>query len=61
MSIPEALSKYITYIENTNRAPLPIEMFDEDWEPIGPMVRNRLVASGLVTETDGGLRLVAKP
>lgn len=54
------LAKYTKYIENTKRVPLPVEMFDEDWEPIGPTVRRDLVAAGLVVEEEGGLRLVAR-
>jgi hypothetical protein len=32
-------------------------MFDEDWEPAGPMVRQQLLEARLVEEQDGGLVL----
>ena len=44
--------KYYKYIKNTGGSPL-IECFDEDWEPIGPMVRSDMIEAGLVYEKDG--------
>ncbi len=55
------LLEYVDYIRNTGRVPLPIVMFDEDWEPIGPRVRADLVAAGLVAETEGGLHVLGQP
>lgn len=55
------LQQYIDHIRNTGRVPLPIEQFDEDWEPIGPMVRRDLVKADLVEERDGGLILKDSP
>jgi hypothetical protein len=55
----EHLVKYVRYIRNTSLVPLPVEVFDEDWEPIGPHVRADLVRAGLVTEVAGGLRLAS--
>lgn len=49
--------KYIQYIKNTGHVPLPIEFFDDDWEPIGPQVRRRMVAEGSIVERDGGIYL----
>lgn len=51
------LKRYVDYIKNTGAVPLPIGQFDDDWEPIGPMVRRDLVTAGLVDERDGGLYL----
>lgn len=39
--------KFIEYIRNTGGKPT-IEMFDEDWEPIGQQVRNDMEANGLI-------------
>jgi len=40
--------QYIDYINNTGREPLPTHMFDEDWEPIGPLIRSDMVAADLI-------------
>ena len=50
-------TKYIDYINNTGREPLPVEMFDEDWEPVGPMVRRDLIAADIIQERAGGIYL----
>ena len=47
----ERFQKYLDYIDNTGGHPTIAE-FDEDWEPIGPMVRRDLEAAGLI-ETVG--------
>lgn len=52
------LMKYVEYIRNTGRSPLPATLFDSDWEPVGPRLRADLVAAGLVRETTDGLVLV---
>jgi hypothetical protein len=49
--------KYLRYIRNTGRAPLPVATFDEDWEPVGPKVRRHLVELGAITEAAGGIFL----
>ena len=46
------LQKYLDYIKNTGGSP-KIEHFDEDWEPIGPMVRLELLDAGMTYEEDG--------
>jgi hypothetical protein len=56
-----SLEKYVEYIRNTGRTPLPVEMFDEDWEPIGPALRRQLVAAQLVDESDGALTIRSAP
>jgi hypothetical protein len=51
------LQKFIDYIRNTGRVPLPVEFFDDDWEPVGPTVRSDLIDAGLITIRDDGIRL----
>lgn len=50
--------RYIEYIRNTGRVPLPVHMFDEDWNPIGPVVREDMVKRGLILITDRGIMIV---
>lgn len=51
-------SEYLQYIRNTGLVPLlPMKMFDEDWEPIGPMVRSDMVKAGLIIESEDGIRI----
>lgn len=56
----EHLQKYLDYIRNTKRVPLKTEWFDEDWDPVGPMVRSQLVEAGLITVESDGIRIVEK-
>lgn len=49
------LSKYVQYIRNVGR-PVKFEEFDDDWEPIGPMIRKDLVAAGFCVEEDGCIK-----
>ena len=53
----EYLKRYAQYIVNTAHDPLPNEMFDNDWEPIGPKLRRELETVGWVTQKADGLRL----
>lgn len=53
------LGKYLEYIRNTGRRPLPIPIFDEDWEPAGPLIRKRLVAAKMIDEWGGGIMIQA--
>lgn len=46
--VPPALQKYVDYIRNTGQQPLPVAAFDDDWDPVGPMVRERLKAGGWI-------------
>lgn len=55
------LQKYIQYIRNTARVPLKVEQFDDDWEPVGPMVRRDLLNAGLIKEVDGGIVISEEP
>lgn len=52
--------KYVQYIKNTRMVPLPVAFFDNDWDPIGRMVRADLEKAGLIRQTDGGILLTAK-
>ena len=53
----EYLKRYAQYIVNTAHDPLSNEMFDDDWEPIGPALRSDLVKAGWITQSDDGVRL----
>lgn len=46
--------QYLDYIENTGGNP-KVEHFDEDFEPIGPMVRRDMLVNGLIREEHGRL------
>lgn len=48
--------KYLEYIKNTGGSP-SITQFDDDWEPIGPRVREDMKRLGLVFEVDGRLKV----
>jgi len=41
-------SRYISYIKNTGGSPR-VKQFDDDWEPIGPVVRRDMLRAGLIT------------
>lgn len=53
------LTIYADYIRNTGRVPLSCDDFDDDWAPIGHLIRADLLSAGLVTESDDGLTLTA--
>lgn len=46
------LEKYIHYVWNTG-GKVKVEDFDEDWEPIGPMLRVDLLKAKLINVNDG--------
>jgi hypothetical protein len=48
----ERFDKYLQYIKNTGGKPL-VSWFDDDWEPIGPTIRNEMLAAGLIDIKDG--------
>lgn len=50
----EYLTKYLEYIDNTGGSPTT-QQFDQDWEPIGPLVRRDLTGAGLIEQRDGKL------
>lgn len=51
------LRKYVDYIRNTGQVPLKVADFDDDWEPIGPQLRQDLQIAGLITQDIDGIRL----
>lgn len=57
MSAPPHLTKYCEYIRNTGQVPLTAAAFDDDWDPIGHMVRSEMDRHGLITQADGCLIL----
>lgn len=44
--------KYLAYIENTGGSPT-VEWFDDDWAPIGAIVRQEMEAAGLIKVVEG--------
>ena len=54
---PTPYLKYVDYIINTKQVPLPTDAFDDDWLPVGPMVRPVLVVLGWITVREDGIRL----
>ena len=49
--------EYINYINNTAQEPLPVVMFDDDWEPAGPMIRDQMVKADLIQVRADGIYL----
>lgn len=58
------LKQYLEYIRNTG-GNATVAIFDDDWEPIGPMVRRimiptyAVVRDGKLELTEAGRRIVA--
>ena len=52
----EYYQQFLDYIRNTGGSPL-IEWFDEDWEPIGQIIRGELKTRNLIYEKDGKVYL----
>ena len=44
--------KCLEYIRSAGGSP-KIEWFDEDWEPIGPLLRSDMIEANLVREQNG--------
>jgi hypothetical protein len=55
----ENLQKYLEYIDNTGG--VTTEQFDEDWEPIGAIVREDLFKAGLAQNDCGMLVRIVQP
>lgn len=53
----ERFQQYIDYINNTGMGRVPIEIFDDDHEPVGPMVRADMQAAGLITVNQDGIAI----
>lgn len=56
IAVPAYLQKYVDYIRNvttgSGTAIMKISQFDEDWEPIGPMVRTDLEKRRLIEQEE---------
>lgn len=50
------LKQALAYISNTGGSPT-IEQFDDDHDPVGPMLRKELKAAWMVYECDGKIHL----
>lgn len=50
------LQKAVEYIRNTGGSPA-IKQFDDDHEPVGPMLRKELKGAWMVYEHDGKIML----
>lgn len=59
--VPPHLQRYVDYINNTGQVPLAESAFDEDWEPIGPMVREEMRGLGLIVMGGGERQFASKP
>jgi hypothetical protein len=52
--------KYVEYIRNTGQPVLACSAFDDDWSPVGPMVRRDMEKADLIDQGAGGLMLTRK-
>ena len=48
---------YVDYINNTTLEPLPIAIFDDDWDPVGPKIRDYMVDAGIIQVRADGIYL----
>ena len=55
--VDPSLQRYVDYIRNTGRNPLEKAAFDDDWQPVGPSVREQLEAAGLIIQAGPVLSL----
>lgn len=56
--VPAHLQKYVDYINNTSLKPLPVEYFDDDNDPVGPMIRTEMQKGGFIySDPSGGILL----
>ena len=53
----ERFQSYIDYINNTGMGRVPVEIFDEDHEPVGPAVREEMYKAGLITINQDGIAI----
>jgi len=58
IQVPECLQRYVDYLRNVGTPILATAYFDDDWDPIGPKVREQLEQAGLVEQSHGGIALV---
>ena len=55
------LQQYVDYINNTDQVPLSEVAFDDDWAPIGPMVRKEMIDLGLIYMSGGERQFSCEP
>lgn len=56
----KAFDNFLDYIDNAGGA-VNTEWFDEDWEPIGPLVRRDMIAEGFAEQyQDGTARMIRR-
>lgn len=51
------LTQYIKYLKNAGGS-IEIKKFDEDWEPVGSIIRCELLFLGLIRQEEGVLFLI---
>lgn len=56
MALAKHLIQYLRYVQNTG-GNATFEVFDEDWEPIGPKLRAELMPTYIRETKDGKLDL----
>jgi hypothetical protein len=56
-TVPARFVQYVDYINNTALEPLPLECFDEDWDPIGQTIRDELKKHEIIQVRNGGIYL----
>ena len=56
MALAKHLIQYLQYVQNTG-GNANIAQFDDDWEPIGPMLRRDLMPAYIFEKSDGKLAL----
>jgi hypothetical protein len=54
---PENLVKYCEYMRNISSGVMSIKIFDDDWEPAGPLIREQMRKAHLIEEWGGGMAL----
>jgi len=52
--------KYVEYIRNTGQPVLACSAFDDDWSPVGPMIRRDMEKNDIIEQAAGGLMLTRK-
>jgi hypothetical protein len=55
----EHMQRALEYIRNTG-GKISVEIFDDDWEPIGACLRHDLLSEGLITVNDNFIEEVPK-
>lgn len=56
----QTLIQYYEYIRNPGQSALACAAFDDDWDPVGPALRQELAKAGYITETEGKIALTQR-